>query len=352
MNLQDVADELADNLGRDVVIDGLDARPVAASSIRALSATGISRLAIPIRDDRGHLGTLWFADADAPLTSSQYSIVDVAANAVRSLLGRERVDSRDMTRSAVTARLLADDLGTRREAFAYAAMKYWIFTSPGTAVLAARIHAGTRHLEQVALARHLDRRKDIDLTFLAERDGVLFFLFHHDSPGTRQDAVAAAGEVVRRTAASAGLVVDGVGAAHFDPGDDDLAYTAEQARRAAEIVTWLPHLKGAADISQLGTWVLLDSIGTGSQIALFSPAALRLWNEKNPLQLETVEIYLDQCGRAREACELLHIHRTTLYYRLDNLPVEVKDALSTGVTRSALHICLKLLRYWEATGRL
>ncbi|PPH49896.1 helix-turn-helix domain-containing protein, partial [Rathayibacter sp. AY1E1] len=38
------------------------------------------------------------------------------------------------------------------------------------------------------------------------------------------------------------------------------------------------------------------------------------------MQRAAGEAYLDVRGSVREACGLLHIHRTTLYYRLDNLP--------------------------------
>ncbi|WP_244231612.1 MULTISPECIES: helix-turn-helix domain-containing protein [unclassified Rathayibacter] len=34
-----------------------------------------------------------------------------------------------------------------------------------------------------------------------------------------------------------------------------------------------------------------------------------------------------------EACAILHIHRTTLYYRLENLPPAVRAALDDGLQR-------------------
>ena len=51
-------------------------------------------------------------------------------------------------------------------------------------------------------------------------------------------------------------------------------------------------------------------------------------------------------------CEELHIHRTTLYYRLENMPQVVKDAMDDGMKRSALHLGLKLASYWENAGHI
>jgi len=33
------------------------------------------------------------------------------------------------------------------------------------------------------------------------------------------------------------------------------------------------------------------------------------------------------------------------------MPPPVKAALDDGISRSSLHLALKLVRYWEATGR-
>jgi hypothetical protein len=62
---------------------------------------------------------------------------------------------------------------------------------------------------------------------------------------------------------------------------------------------------------------------------------------------ETVETYLDAGCNVVVACERLHIHRTTLYYRLDTMPEVVRDALADGLKRSTLHLSLKLLRLWN-----
>jgi hypothetical protein len=351
MNLQDVVDELAETLGRSVTIDDTDSTAVAASGPRAVPR----RFAVPIGDEGGRLGTLWLAaDHDRPLTSAQYSVIDVAAGAARQILSQETTGApEDSSHNAVMLRLLADDPAVRRRAFAHALTRRWIERGDATLVRAVAVDPGAGGLHRLAFGRHMAALKSVDLTFIGHRDDILFFIGRaalSDRSGAGADV---ASDLIRQEARARGLRLLGIGTARLDRKDEDLSVSAEHARRAAEIVAWLPHLDGVADISQLGAWVLLDSIDAdGAHVGMFSPAALQLWEHGNDVQLETVETFLDTCGRVRDACEQLHIHRTTLYYRLDNLPDAVRAALNEGMSRSALHICLKLLRYWKAIGRV
>jgi DNA-binding PucR family transcriptional regulator len=70
----------------------------------------------------------------------------------------------------------------------------------------------------------------------------------------------------------------------------------------------------------------------------------------NEVHRQTVEVFLDSGGRNGVACEILHVHRTTLYYRLDNAPQIVQDALKDGFARSTLHMALKLQKLWQLSG--
>jgi hypothetical protein len=350
MNLQDVVDELAETLGRSVIIDDTASTADATSGSHAPPG----RFAVPIRDDSGQLGTLWLSENDEyPLTSAQYSFIDVATTAVRQILSEKAGAPEDLSRNAVMSRLLAEDPAVRRRAFAHAVARRWIERGESTILRAVIMDPEAGVLDRLAFGRHMTALKTIDLVFIVHHENTLFFVERAvplDRFGERTDTASA---IIKREAAARGLHLRGIGSAHLDRRDEDLSNAAEQARRAADIVAWLPHLDGVADISQLGAWVLLDSIDAGeSHIGTFSPAALQLWEHASELQLQTVETFLDACGRVRDACEELHIHRTTLYYRLDNLPDGVRAALDEGMTRSALHICLKLLRYWKATGRI
>ncbi|MFD2028038.1 PucR family transcriptional regulator [Promicromonospora aerolata] len=65
--------------------------------------------------------------------------------------------------------------------------------------------------------------------------------------------------------------------------------------------------------------------------------------------LHTLETYLELAGSAQATAEALHLHRTSLYYRLQRVEVLAGTDLKDGTERLALHLALKVAR---AAGRL
>jgi len=389
MDLQDVADGLATSLRRSVVINDRSHRPLAASeqtgdaggahlvdllrgpgrimahryleqagvvesrqamTVRLVPLDGRERLAVPIRHADRALGTLWLSTGGLPgLTPVDYSSIDAAVTITRGLLAPPGVDD-PTSAEAGGASLLHEDGDVRRRAFAAAVAEGRL--ARGAETLAWALDVDSRSpIERLALGRHFTGARTPGLQFLTERDGCLLLV----STGWQRAAVQ---EALRAEARRRSVTVRAIGSAHHDRLDDDLDVAVQQAVSAAELVRRLPAAPGgapspAADISEVGPWLMLSKVvADRAQLALFSPAAHALCFGGDGLQRETVETYLDVCGQVRDACQRLHVHRTTLYYRLDHLPDVVRAALADGLERSALHLCLKLVRYWEATGRL
>ncbi|PPH51716.1 helix-turn-helix domain-containing protein [Rathayibacter sp. AY1E1] len=345
MTLQDLADELAQALDRPVTIEDASSRVLAATRAREEAPhDGV----FPVQDPRGRLATLLLPrERPAPLTPAEYSLIDAAVGAIRRLLGPSTRAGGSSRRADVLAALLAADGGTRRASFAEAVERRWLRRDAQTVVRAVRLTGPTGSLQRTALARRIDASAASSLTFLGDQEGVLFFV-SVEAP----EAAAEADDVLRAEARGRGSAVDAIGSARFDVRDDDLLPTAERAALAATIVGSLPDGRGRADIAELGAWVLLASIGAdSSQLAMLSPAAATLLERGDEVQRRTVEAYLDVRGSVREACGLLHIHRTTLYYRLDNLPEAVREALDDGLARSTLHLCLKLMKFRDGLER-
>ncbi|GAA3555492.1 helix-turn-helix domain-containing protein [Microlunatus spumicola] len=383
--LQDVAEALASTLRRSVVINDRAHRPLATStragdaggahlvdllrgpaqvatrnhleqtgaaeSRQAVRVTlapvdGRERLAVPVRHADRPLATLWLSTGDLPpLTSVDYSSIDAAVSITRDLLRPAGPADDEVSGRAAIHRLLHADVETRRRTFVAAVAAGWLTRGEQTVVWALDL-ASSSAVERLALARHFTGSRTPRLHFLVERDACLLFV----STRWPKDAVE---EALRSEARRRSIVVRAVGSAHHDRDDDDLGEAAAQAVTAAALVRRIPHRPGTADISELGAWLMLSSVvADRAQLARFSPAAHVLWSGGDSLQRETVETYLDACGQAKDACQRLHVHRTTLYYRLDHLPEVVREALADGMQRSALHLCLKLMHFWEATGRL
>jgi purine catabolism regulator len=73
----------------------------------------------------------------------------------------------------------------------------------------------------------------------------------------------------------------------------------------------------------------------------------RLVAEKQPELLNTLEVYLDEGGNGVSSAEALHIHRSTLNYRLTRIEQLCDVKLQDAQTRTNLQIALKLLRLFE-----
>ena len=386
MNFQDVADELADTLGRSVLIGDPHYRLIAASAqgretdvVRSTSLLrreapaahklyldslslsdshqpvtvsleqlgGRERLAVPVRDTTTHLATLWLITGDLPpLRGADYAAIEAAVSITRDLLAGDSADREPGTTDDVMGHMLSADSEERRHAFDEAVARRRIERGEGTIVYAVDVPGTIPLLDRLAFARRLTTTRTSSLAYIGERHELMLFVGRAaDSPESEA--------AIRREAHARSIPVTAIGTAHHNRLASDLGDAAEQAAMAAGIVFAVPQLGGIADIGALGPWSMLASIvGDRSQLAIFSPAAHLLCTEADETQRTTVEAYLDGACHVSDVCEQLHIHRATLYYRLERMPAVVKEALDDGVTRSALHLCLKLERLWQATGRI
>lgn len=60
--------------------------------------------------------------------------------------------------------------------------------------------------------------------------------------------------------------------------------------------------------------------------------------------VETLEAYLAAGGDAKRTAQVLRIHRSTLYYRLDQLRPRIAGDLSDGIVRREVHVGLRMAR--------
>ena len=386
MNFQDVVDELAGSIGRSVLIGDPRYRLIAASAqdgesdgirltslqhreasaehkvyleslslhdshqpvtVRFDQLGGRERLAVPVRDTDRHLATLWLITGDLPpLRGADYAAIDAAVSITRDLLAGNSADREPGTSDDVMGRMLSTDSGERRRALDEAVARRRIERGDATVVWAVDVSPEIALLDRLAYARRLSTVKSSSLSYIGERHDTMLFVGRNADTAESEAAL-------RLEATERAIPINAIGTAHHSRRSVDLAEAAEQAAMAAHIVAAVPQLGTSADISALGPWALLASVvGDHAQLAIFSPAASVLCADGDQTQRETIEVYLDGGGHVTHVCEQLHIHRATLYYRLERMPAVVKDALDDGVKRSTLHLCLKLIRLWEATGRL
>ena len=92
----------------------------------------------------------------------------------------------------------------------------------------------------------------------------------------------------------------------------------------------------------LGSWHLIVSAPADLDVADIHPGAGVLARQRRPDLMITARTVLDHGGDIAQAAARLHIHRTTLYYRLDRIEALTGVSLKTGSERDDLHMALRL----------
>ena len=77
------------------------------------------------------------------------------------------------------------------------------------------------------------------------------------------------------------------------------------------------------------------------------PSLRKLLVEQQADLFNTLEAYLDAGGNGVQTAETLHIHRSTLNYRLARIVEICHVDLSDATTRMNLQVALKLMRLFE-----
>jgi hypothetical protein len=161
--------------------------------------------------------------------------------------------------------------------------------------------------------------------------------------------VGVGGVGVSRGGVGVGRVVVGVGSVARGP--DAARRSADEARVIADAATLLPSLGDVVGRDDLGVYAVLLAVPRDLVTDDLYPAGLRrlLERDTNDSLVDTLEAYLDCCGDATRTAAALHVHRSTLYYRLGRIESVTEVDLHDGHDRLALHLGLKLRRLRDAS---
>jgi len=138
----------------------------------------------------------------------------------------------------------------------------------------------------------------------------------------------------------------GISAAHR--GADTVGAAHQECREVLYITRRLHDRRSTVYFDNLGYLHALYRAGAGSLSANpYVPRLRRLLGEQQADLFNTLEAYLDAGGSGVQTAEALHVHRSTLNYRLARI-VEIAEAdLSDPATRVNLQVALKLMRLFE-----
>jgi hypothetical protein len=382
-HLQYVAEQLARDLHRSVIIDDAALRPLAitrqtgrldrsrvesvlqrgtsARLRRRLAQLGVfsarepvsipgdpqladlPRLCLPLRADDQLLGFLWLID-EPPLTTEQARRAQAAAAQAAHLLAQRAIeaDGQFAVLSGLADGLLYGPGQARQEAAAMLAGQAALTGAPPYALAVIRPAAGrTASSPDPGRAAGNLRRTAGQLRRRA-------------APGTLVLASPGEGELVAITTTGAlaelhraVLALPGpalaVGTCGGTAALADAHASLGNAQYAAHVAAHVPRFGRAADWASLGVYAAFQHLYRDpSAPERICPGVSALLDQRATTYRQTMRCYLDCAAQAQQAAAQLHIHRTTLYWRLARAAELMSLDLRRGEDRLKLHLALTL----------
>lgn len=332
-------------------------RWTAAGRIPAAPDFGLqARLLVPVRWHGEMLGYVVVIDAQETLTPDEVSLIEDFAREVAGLIMAERhsADQRTRTDDEDTEAWLGRDPLARARGMEGLASRGVLPDSAHVRVLVVEpvptpatdetgTHVALRHSVDVVRSR----MRGTALARVA--GGRMSLAMVSPSPLDAEKVHQAAGLVRDEVRDFLGSRVTRVGVGDEVAGVDRAWLSCRQAELA---------LRGAAVLApdgicfweDLGALQLLLRIPDDEldETAVPEPVFALLAADPQGRLVETLEAYLSAGGAGSAAAKVLHIHRTTLYYRLDRVREVTGLDLDDGRTRTTLQLGLATHRLLRA----
>jgi hypothetical protein len=256
----------------------------------------LARWCVPMRSGAGLLGYLWVLDADGLVTDADLPRIVACAELAADTLARAgaSTSARERDRAALLTRLLdGPDAAAARELIALEGL------DPGARIVVQAPAAARGWPLGTATSVHVDPRP--------------------------------------RTVATSGTPVALI----------DLQVAVHRATVTQRVVSAGAHLVRPS-WDDLGAWHLVAAAPADLGVADIHPGAEILLGLPRPDLLTTAQVVLDLGGDIAAAAAALHIHRTTLYYRLDRIQALTGVDVKGGPGHEDLQMALRLAAYRAA----
>jgi sugar diacid utilization regulator len=316
-----------------------------------------ARLCVPLRERAELLGLLLVIDADQTLTPQEISRIEEVSKSAAAVLEQRRVaaDGARADRDRELLRLLDGEAEERRQALRAGIAAEWMVNGPEVVVtvLEARQPAASPAEVDIALRTVLESA--------ARRQQRRLLTVVRDGRGTMVEAAARIDVCetttrAERMAVGLGQLVSGDGAAGVGgvaPGLEEAWRSRAQATTALRGSRLIPGCGPVVSWESLGTYAILLQLPDDAFSSALrpEPVARLLRHEKGSRLVETLRTYLDFGGSVPRTAEALHLHRTSLYYRLDQIREITGLDIDDGRNRLLLHLGLLLEDLNSPPGR-
>lgn len=318
-----------------------------------------ARVCVPIRWHGELLGQMMVMDADGSLTTSELSIMNQTANDIAAAMAIEaQRDSDSGAQEQAVRDLVGFEGALRRRAFdELAAMQ----AVSGRFEKVTAVEFGVRDILDSATQSHADAAMRTVLTIgsqqgrvaelhaVASGAGLLLLGNAQGETAVRLHVEKMLDQLRNLSSGKFGCVagigpsVRGLEQAHKTARHAHLAQEAAGTVIDRQVVAW-------ADLGPYATLLRIPE-EERSEESLPEEVRLLLAVDSGGDLTETLRLYLDHACNGPAASEALHIHRTTLYYRLGRITELTGLDLTNGRTRLSLHLGLTMLDLVRASPK-
>ncbi len=309
----------------------------------------IARVCVPVRYEGSLLGYLWLLDADPSVSDTDVDLATLSADTIGRLLHHQRLlsDQRHERDQELLLDLLSGDDSVRESAAHQLITDGRLPERARVAVLRLQSRPDNQTAIDTALRNMTGRLAPLHAIAASSEaaTGVLLVGDRRPPSAARLQAIAenlreqitasTSGDISVRI--GIGPVVDSVTRAHH-------SHTC--AQHALKVAARVPGFTAITPWDAVGIYQLLVQLPP-DQFAdtTIPPGLLRLLQtDDSGTLVDTLEIYLDEAARPSATIERLHIHRTSLYYRLHRIEQATAMDLGNGHDRLTLHLGLKMAR--------
>jgi len=310
-----------------------------------------ARVCVPIRWQGELLGQMMVMDADESLTTSELSTINRTARDIAAAMAIEaQRDSDSGVREQAVRDLVHPEQALRRRAYSELAASH---AASGRFETVAAVEFGVSGISDTAIQSHADAAlrtvftigsqqgrvaelhavdAGTGLLLLGNANGDAFIRLHVKK---MLDQLTDLSSGRFRCVAGIGPSIAGLELAHMTARQAHLAREAAATVLNKQVVAW----------AELGPYATLLRIPKEERSEDSLPEEVRrlLAVDHGGDLTETLRHYLDHACNGPAASEALHIHRTTLYYRLGRITELTGLDLTDGRTRLSLHLGLTML---------
>jgi sugar diacid utilization regulator len=296
------------------------------------------------------LGFLWLIDTDESIHDGHIAEIEKAADHAALMLYEERLAQRLVVQALTHLFSPSEEL---RDAAASQLIDQSLLreNEPTAVVVVQALPASDQNLavtEEALLDVGWEAPAGTLLRLACSDHGVLLVRLRGADDDTFAETMARAGReaLCRRLADGpepAPRVVATIGDSQTEPHRAVSSY--RQARLTAKVASAIPAMGDLVRWRDLGVFRALAQLPNREAVeSALDPRVAALLKSGDEAVVATLETYLDLAGDAKATAEHLHLHRGTLYYRLDKAQRLAGIDVHNGYDRLAVHLGLKLAR--------